>query len=363
MAFTRTQIGIAVSAGALLVLVFVVGLSLAAKHVGANLPNMEKLPTLGTAFERIGSDWIRLALFAAGGAALLLWRSRERFAIRLAAGALLLVAADLFWVGINLNPTARPEMVYPITTGIKYLQEKSGHERIFPVNQRWSLYSAPPAIFPPNAATVYGLRDVQGYDSLFTGQYKVFANRFALPRPDGGADASPPEVGNIVFFQNPNASLVPQTAAAFALTLPPGSPGYAQEAVPPGAPIDTGDEAMAISALPASRPRAELLSEASNTVVPPPLWKEDLPTRVTLETDVPVPTTLILRDQLTPGWTATVDGQTVTFPAVPRLDPKQAFEYHVTAKGAAPGDARVTFVRTSRDIPAPTSAEESTRVY
>ena len=59
----------------------------------------------------------------------------------------------------------------------------------------------------------------------------------------------------------------------------------------------------------------------------------------------------------------TIDGQTVTFPPVVRLDAKQAFEYHVIAKGAAPGDARVTFVRTSRDIPAPTSAEESTRVY
>jgi uncharacterized repeat protein (TIGR01451 family) len=58
-----------------------------------------------------------------------------------------------------------------------------------------------------------------------------------------------------------------------------------------------------------------------------------------------------------------VDGQTVTFPPVARLDPKQAFEYHVTARGAVAGDARVTFVRTSRDIPAPTTAEESTRVY
>lgn len=58
-----------------------------------------------------------------------------------------------------------------------------------------------------------------------------------------------------------------------------------------------------------------------------------------------------------------VQGQTVTFPSVAVLDPKQAFEYHVVAKGVAPGDARVTFVRTSRDIPAPTSAQESTRVY
>jgi uncharacterized repeat protein (TIGR01451 family) len=58
-----------------------------------------------------------------------------------------------------------------------------------------------------------------------------------------------------------------------------------------------------------------------------------------------------------------VNGKTVTFPPFPRLAPKQAFEYSVVAKGAKVGDARVTFVRTSDGIPAPTSAEESTRVY
>jgi len=59
----------------------------------------------------------------------------------------------------------------------------------------------------------------------------------------------------------------------------------------------------------------------------------------------------------------TVDGKKVTFPPYPRLAPKQAFEYHVKAKGVAAGDARVTFIRTSTGIPASTSAEESTTVY
>ena len=56
-------------------------------------------------------------------------------------------------------------------------------------------------------------------------------------------------------------------------------------------------------------------------------------------------------------------GRTITFPPFPRLGPKQAFEYTITAKGAKVGDARVKFIRTSDGIPAPTSAEESTRVY
>jgi uncharacterized repeat protein (TIGR01451 family) len=58
-----------------------------------------------------------------------------------------------------------------------------------------------------------------------------------------------------------------------------------------------------------------------------------------------------------------VSGKKVTFPSYPRLAPKQAFEYTITAKGAKVGDARVTFIRTSDGIPAPTTAEESTRVY
>jgi hypothetical protein len=58
-----------------------------------------------------------------------------------------------------------------------------------------------------------------------------------------------------------------------------------------------------------------------------------------------------------------VSGNTVRFPAFARLTQKEAFEYKITAKGVKVGDARVKFIRTSDDIPAPTTAEESTRVY
>lgn len=59
----------------------------------------------------------------------------------------------------------------------------------------------------------------------------------------------------------------------------------------------------------------------------------------------------------------TVEGKRVTFPPYPRLTPKQAFTYTIQAKGEKVGDARVKFIRTSDGIPAPTTAEESTRVY
>jgi len=58
-----------------------------------------------------------------------------------------------------------------------------------------------------------------------------------------------------------------------------------------------------------------------------------------------------------------VSGKTVTFPAYPTLAPKQSFTYTITAKGVKAGDHRLKVTRTSRDIPKPTTVEESTRVY
>lgn len=59
----------------------------------------------------------------------------------------------------------------------------------------------------------------------------------------------------------------------------------------------------------------------------------------------------------------TVAGNKVTFPPYPKLESKQSFTYTIQAKGAKPGDHRLKVTRTSDDIPKPTTAEESTRVF
>lgn len=114
--------------------------------------------------------------------------------------AILLVAMivlDLFAFGINYNPTCERSKVYPetkLTTELKRLT-KNG-ERIAPINPSWSLFETPKeAILPPNAAMVYGLYDVQGYDSLYTRTYKNFS--IAIQ----GMDSSPPENGNMVLIR------------------------------------------------------------------------------------------------------------------------------------------------------------------
>lgn len=107
------------------------------------------------------------------------------------------IVADLFTFGISYNPTCARSEVYPktaLTTELKRLT-KNG-ERIAPINPKWSLFQTPEdAILPPNAAMVYGLYDVQGYDSLYTRAYKDWSSKIQ------GEDSSPPENGNMVLVR------------------------------------------------------------------------------------------------------------------------------------------------------------------
>lgn len=104
------------------------------------------------------------------------------------------ITADLFAFGINYNPTCERSKVYPktrLTTELKRLTRNG--ERIAPINPKWSLFETPKdAILPPNAAMVYGLYDVQGYDSLYTKAYKDLSSEVQ------GEDSSPVENGNMV---------------------------------------------------------------------------------------------------------------------------------------------------------------------
>ena len=108
-------------------------------------PGVQQIPRLAEVFARIGSDSIRLAAFLVAGIVLFAVAALRtsgrpecaRTAGYLKSAALLLATVDLFWTSIGSNPTARRKQVYPETKGIAYLREHVGHDRIFPVNQRW----------------------------------------------------------------------------------------------------------------------------------------------------------------------------------------------------------------------------------
>ena len=299
--------------GGIFAFTFALGLLLASRALSAPPQGMPiPLPSLGNVLARISADWLRLVIFALGGALLFLsaaggtlGKGTLNFAAPI---ALVLVVLDLFSAGMAANPTAPAAAVYPGTPGIKLLQQQAGHERVFPVNKFWSLYAAPPVVLPPNGAMVFGLHDVQGYDSLLTKQYKEFANTFARADRTGNKDASPPEVGNLIFAQNPNAPNALLTGAKFAVT--PGTAdrafGYLHEGTPPGAPLYDAPDDMAIYPMP-GRSRAALLVNGQTLL--PPAWTEDSPTRITLQTEANAAAMLTLADSFYPGWTATVDSQ------------------------------------------------------
>ena len=340
---TRREAGTVI--GSLLIL-FVIGLSLASQALSANIyfPPILKIPVLGEVLGRIGAGWIRTLVILMGGVFLLfaprrskpapvsleqaeekseevafsasdLFTARERPFPLIALAALGLVIADLFFTGINVSQTAPAASVYPVTAGIQYLQEHSGHDRVVPINKFWSLTSAPAAVFPPNAAMVYSLRDAQGYDSLLTGQYKRFADTLARPpssNEDGSLNAAPAAVGNMIFIQNPLTPLLAETGAVFAVTLSPDTPDFAKASVAiPANAVYNASKEMAIYPLSSAKPRAYLQSADGVVLSPSVIYRQDDPTRVSLEFNAPAPASLILADQFYPGWQAQIDGKTI----------------------------------------------------
>ena len=310
---TRRQIGTVMGG---LIAALTLGLLLTLFTLSLLPEGARSIPTFPEAIGRIWPDWARFALCLGACAVLMGWKALQPVTDpsngmvlrgdRYALPALVLITVDLFSAGIAANPTAPPSAVYPETAAIRYLRANLGHERIIPINRRWSLYSAPPAVLPPNAGMVYGLRDVQGYDSLFTGQYKSFANAFALPNAFGTRDASPPEVGNMVFFQNARAEAVGVLGASIAVSLPSGSEDG--EGLPRTASLPVSDDTLTLFPLPPHPARAHIRTETAPDAV---TWIEDSPDRLRLTVDARQPDTLALDDQFYPGWQATIDGRPV----------------------------------------------------
>jgi hypothetical protein len=247
-----------------------------------------------------GTDWDAgiqrqtVSMLLAGAVLMLSASGALRQELR-APAALILIGADLVVTGISYNPTAPAKEVYPRTQLTTYLKAHLGHDRIMPVNQNWSMIG-PDAVLPPNGAMVYGLRDLQGYDSLFPGQYKAFMNRLAAPMPD----SSPQEVGNMVFARNPGSPQVADSGVRLIISRQPlDLPGSKESFV----------DQVHVYELPSPRGRAYL--ETETTVKAFLEWLEDGATRISFPVNWQAPSTLHLADQFYAGWRADVDGGSV----------------------------------------------------
>jgi hypothetical protein len=201
--------------------------------------------------------------------------------------AVALTICSLVAVDVGYNPVVAQSQVYPRTALTDWLQAHVQTDRIMPINRDWQIDHATNVILPPNAATVYGLSDIQGYDSLQTRKYKEFANQL-----DGNRDSSPDANGNIVFTYAPGTTLSRSVAAKY-VVMPSASAAL-------GTPAFT-DGVASVYIDPAAQPRARMAAGS------PAEYTPVSPTRLTVTP--PTSGTLIVANQFVPGWTASQDGR------------------------------------------------------
>jgi hypothetical protein len=207
------------------------------------------------------------------------------------------IVADLFSFGMGFNPTANPEQVYPNTPLTDWIKENAGPARIMPINDKWSLYSLRPlekAVLPPNAATVYGFYDMQGYDSLFSRQYKQFVDTQLQ------MDSCPPENGNMMFIKSYVPGWPRGTAGYVVSTGPIEASGLTEVYDSDGVLVYKLDDQTAHQQaylLPEGSGRVSILDRSNN--------------KITVKAKVDKPAQLVLAETYYPGWRANIDGQDV----------------------------------------------------
>ncbi len=165
-----------------------------------------------------------------------------------------------------------------VSTGVPLDPVKGPPEfaRVAYLNNQWDLFGAAKTTMPPNLSSLNGIHELGGYDSLMSGETVEM-----LTKVNGGNPA-PDANGNIMFIKIRDDARLKEAGVSFVGTeagLDPisGAPGRVS------------------------------LSDGTATIT-----AEDF-SSVTVEANGAG--TLTLRDRMMPGWSAEVDGKSVTLPA------------------------------------------------
>lgn len=142
--------------------------------------------------------------------------------------ALGVVALELGLNALLVQPTAPRETVYPRTELTDFLARNSSPTArvwMFTNKRLWlpaegfrSGRRHPDGVLPPNGAMVYGIYDVNGYDSLSPRVYRSY-----VASSEDGEDPSPRLNGNMVLLQTPSPSLLDSLSVRW-IVLPQAAP-------------------------------------------------------------------------------------------------------------------------------------------
>lgn len=203
-----------------------------------------------------------------------------------------LIAADLVSRGVPYVASAPKAEQDPARELAETVATLAGHDRIAPINTNWR-FSGPEAVLPPNFATMFGLRDVQGYDSLLPRSYKVWL------RDTLGEDPSPPEVGNMALLKRPAEKVLDAAGVRLVLSLEPLELQASEQRQVGG---------VWLGWRPGAPGRVRVASHSGSDSWQ---WLEDSPQRVRLRVRLAGGGRLFLSDQHWPGWQARLDGRAV----------------------------------------------------
>lgn len=143
-----------------------------------------------------------------------------RTAVSTISGAVLAVQAVALIMAVL--PLSRARLAERTTPATRWLAERAPIDwRVLAVTPRaaWRLRRRPTGLLPPNTGAAYGLRDVQGYDSLYPRAYRDAAAGWE------GADPAPMTNGNMVLLEKVEARELGRLGVRYVLTAAPvGSP-------------------------------------------------------------------------------------------------------------------------------------------